>query len=140
VRLTDDPAQASQVLGLVPSVPALVWGRDEGHTNDMWNSNSVISWLLASAGLGPGGIQPPSGGRAPGWRAGLEIAARDAERAHLRSRRATKVASGDPRSPVRGRGLRAPVAALRPRANLSGPCPGGHAVLPSTVTGRAGDS
>jgi len=140
VRLTDDPAQASQVLGLVPSVPALVWGRDEGHTNDMWNSNSVISWLLATAGLGPGGIQPPSGGRAPGWRAGLEIAARDAERAHLRSRRATKVASGDPRSPVRGRGLRAPVAALRPRANLSGPCPGGHAVLPSTVTGRAGDS
>jgi hypothetical protein len=71
VRVTDDPAQASLLLGLVPSVPALVWGRDEGHTGDMWNSNSVISWLLASAGLDPGGIQPPSGGRAPGWRAGL---------------------------------------------------------------------
>jgi hypothetical protein len=81
VRVTDDPAKASQLLDLVPSVPALVWGRDEGHTGDMWNSNSVISWLMASAGLDPGGIQPPPGGRAPGWRAGLAIAARDAARA-----------------------------------------------------------
>lgn len=86
VRVTDDPAQASQILDLVPSVPALVWGRDEGHTGDMWNSNSVISWLIASASLDPGGIQPPSGGRAPGWRAGIEIAARDAAHAHPRSR------------------------------------------------------
>jgi hypothetical protein len=86
VRVTDDPAQASRILDLVPSVPALVWGRDEGHTGDMWNSNSVISWLIASAGLDPGGIQPPSGGRAPGWRAGIEIAARDAAHAHPRSR------------------------------------------------------
>jgi hypothetical protein len=83
VRVTDDPAKASQLLDLVPSVPALVWGRDEGHTGDMWNSNSVISWLIASAGLDIGAIQPPSGGRAPGWRAGLEIAARDAARAHV---------------------------------------------------------
>lgn len=103
VRVTDDPAQASQVLGLVPSVPALVWGRDEGRTSDMWNSNSVISWLIASAGLDPGGIQPPFGGRAPGWRAGLEIAGRDAARARLRSRRTAMVASADPRSLGRGR-------------------------------------
>jgi hypothetical protein len=75
VCVMDDPAQASQILDLVPSVPALVWGRNEGHTGDMWNSNSVISWLIASAGLDLGGIQPPPGGRAPGWRAGLEIAA-----------------------------------------------------------------
>ena len=81
VRVTDDPAKASQLLDLVPCVPALVWGRDEGHTGDMWNSNSVISWLIATAGLDLGGIQPPSSGRAPGWRAGLEIAARDGERA-----------------------------------------------------------
>ncbi len=83
VRVTDDPIRASRILDLAPSVPTLVWGRDEGHTGDMWNSNSVISWLLASAGLDPGGIQPPSGGRAPGWRAGLEIAARDTARPTL---------------------------------------------------------
>ncbi len=77
VRVTDDPVRASLVLRLAPSVPALVWGRDEGHTGDMWNSNSVISWLLASAGLDPGGIQAPLGGRAPGWRAGIAMATRD---------------------------------------------------------------
>jgi hypothetical protein len=67
----------------------------------MWNSNSVISWLISSAGLDVGGIQPPSGGRAPGWQAGLEIAARDAARA-LGSSRKAMVASADPRSPGRG--------------------------------------
>jgi hypothetical protein len=74
--VTQDPVQASLVLDLVPSVPALVWGRDEGHTGDMWNSNSVVSWLLTGAGLDPGRIQPPPLGRAPGWRAGVEIARR----------------------------------------------------------------
>jgi hypothetical protein len=80
VRLTENVTRASQVLDLVPSVPALVWGRDESHTGEMWNSNSVISWLLAGAGLEPGRIQPPLGGRAPGWRGGVEIARRDAAR------------------------------------------------------------
>jgi hypothetical protein len=103
VRVTDDPARASQLLGLVPSVPPLVWGRDEGQTSDMWNSNSVISWLIASSGLDPGGIQPPSVGRAPGWRADLAIAARDAARARLRSSRTAMVASADARSLGRGR-------------------------------------
>jgi hypothetical protein len=102
VRVTDDPVQASRILDLAPSVPGLVWGRDEGHTGDMWNSNSVISWLLASAGFDPGGIQPPSGGRAPGWRAGLEIAARDATRAHSRSRRTAMCASVDSRGRPKG--------------------------------------
>jgi hypothetical protein len=78
VRVTEDPTRASQVLDLVPSVPARVWGRDEGQTSEMWNSNSVVSWLLASAGLDPDRIQPPTRGRAPGWRAGVEIARRDA--------------------------------------------------------------
>jgi hypothetical protein len=76
VRLTEEPTRASQILDLVPRVPALVWGRDEGHTGEMWNSNSVVAWLLAGAGLDPGRIQPPTGGRAPGWRAGVEIAYR----------------------------------------------------------------
>jgi hypothetical protein len=112
VRVTDDPAQASQVLDLVPSVPALVWGRDEGRTGDMWNSNSVISWLIASAGLDPGGIEVPSGGRAPGWRAGLEIAAGDATGARPRSRRTAMCASVDSRG--RSRGLQSAAPARSP--------------------------
>ena len=76
VRLTEEPTRASQILDLVPSVPALVWGRDEGHTGEMWNSNSVVAWLLAGAGLDPDRIQPPTGGRAPGWRAGVDVAHR----------------------------------------------------------------
>jgi hypothetical protein len=37
----------------------------------MWNSNSVIAWLLAAAGLPAGELTPPRHGRAPGWHAGL---------------------------------------------------------------------
>jgi hypothetical protein len=80
VRVTNDLARATQILDLVPSVPPLVWGRDERHTGEMWNSNSVISWLLTSAGIDTSGIQPPQRGRAPGWRAGLVVAALDASR------------------------------------------------------------
>jgi hypothetical protein len=54
----------------------LVWGRDQIGAGDMWNSNSVISWLLARAGLDMDGIEPPDGGRAPGWAAGLAAAGR----------------------------------------------------------------
>jgi Polyketide cyclase / dehydrase and lipid transport len=42
----------------------------------MWNSNSVISWLLVHAGVGVDAIRPPAGGRAPGWDAGLVVARR----------------------------------------------------------------
>lgn len=42
----------------------------------MWNSNSVIAWLLAQSGLPTEAIRPPAGGRAPGWQAGLVIARR----------------------------------------------------------------
>jgi hypothetical protein len=40
----------------------------------MWNSNSTIAWLIARAGLDAESIQPPAGGRAPGWRAGVAVA------------------------------------------------------------------
>ncbi|MBN2113180.1 MAG: hypothetical protein JW785_03530 [Acidimicrobiia bacterium] len=70
-----DPGQAERLLELVPAVPALVWGRDERGTGEMWNSNSVISWLLASAGAPVRGLHPPEGGRAPGWQAGVAVAA-----------------------------------------------------------------
>ncbi len=72
--VTDDPLTTQRVLDLVPSVPALAWGRDETGTGDMWNSNSVISWLLTRAGIALDAVAPPPGGSAPGWKAGIAIA------------------------------------------------------------------
>jgi len=74
--LTADPFLAQRVLDLVPAVPSLVWGRDESRAGDMWNSNSLIAWLLARSGLLAAPVHPPCGGRAPGWRAGLVVAQR----------------------------------------------------------------
>jgi hypothetical protein len=73
-RLATGEQLAERLLGLLPSVPMLVWGRDELHAGEMWNSNSVISWLLARSGVDMHAIQPPKGGRAPGWDAGLVAA------------------------------------------------------------------
>jgi hypothetical protein len=75
-RLTGDQDRARRVLDLAPSVPTLVWGRDDLETGDMWNSNSVVSWLVARSGIDIQSIEPPAGGRAPGWRAGLVVARR----------------------------------------------------------------
>ena len=77
-RLSEDADTARRLLELVPSVPTAVWGRDELRAGEMWNSNSLISWLVARSGLDVGSICPPAGGRAPGWDAGVVIAHRDA--------------------------------------------------------------
>ena len=74
--LTTDAGCARRVLSLAPSVPLLVWGRDELGTGEMWNSNSLISWLLERSGIDTGSIHPPTGGRAPGWGAGVVVARR----------------------------------------------------------------
>ena len=75
--LSTDPDRARRLLALVPQVPTPAWGRDELHTGDMWNSNSLISWLIARSGLDPRTVRLPAGGRAPGWHAGLVLAARE---------------------------------------------------------------
>jgi hypothetical protein len=75
-RLTDDPIRAKRVLELVPNAPTPVWGRDELQAGEMWNSNSMIAWLIAAAGLSTDLVRPPPRGRAPGWYAGLEVARR----------------------------------------------------------------
>ena len=75
-RLSDDLLQAHRLLDLVPSVPTPVWGRDEFGTGEMWNSNSVISWLIARSGIAAESIPLPAGGRAPGWEAGIAVARR----------------------------------------------------------------
>jgi hypothetical protein len=75
-RLASDAKRARCVLDLVRDVPTPVWGRDELHTGDMWNSNSIVSWLIVRCGLDEERVLAPSGGRAPGWDAGLVIARR----------------------------------------------------------------
>ena len=75
-RLAVDFDTCDLVLRLVDSVPAATWGRDEQHLGDMWNSNSLIAWLLARSGLDLTTIRPPSEGRAPGWSAGLAAGSR----------------------------------------------------------------
>jgi hypothetical protein len=77
-RLTDDEHRARRVVEAVGDVPTPVWGRDDLATGEMWNSNSVIAWVLARSGIDATSIRPPSGGRAPGWRAGLVVARRQA--------------------------------------------------------------
>ena len=76
VHLSSKPDLVNQALVLVPSVPTPVWGRDELGTGDMWNSNSVVAWVLTRIGLDADAGQPPSRGRAPGWRAGVSVAKR----------------------------------------------------------------
>lgn len=80
LRLSEDAAYARLLLDLVPRCPAYTWGRDEAGTDDMWNSNSLVSWLLAVSGQDVVRLQPPRGGRAPGWAAGLAVAARSLRR------------------------------------------------------------
>jgi hypothetical protein len=75
-RLSNDEDCARRVLKLVAQVPTPVWGRDELGTGVMWNSNSVIAWVIACSGIDAESIRPPAGGRAPGWQAGLVIASR----------------------------------------------------------------
>jgi hypothetical protein len=50
-------------------------------SGEVWNSNSVIAWLIACTDLDAQAIQPPTGGRAPGWNAGLVVARRQVTRA-----------------------------------------------------------
>lgn len=85
-RLTDDPAVARRLLDLVPTVPTLVWGRDELGAGEMWNSNSVISWLIVRSGLPIDAARLPTNGRAPGWNAGIVLAERQKVAEHWHER------------------------------------------------------
>ncbi len=89
LRLSSDLGDARRLLDLVPRTPMLVWGRDEAGAGEMWNSNSMVAWLIARTGLDIASIKPPARGRAPGWDAGVVMAARasrvDHGRATLRS-------------------------------------------------------
>jgi hypothetical protein len=75
-HLSTDIRRARKLLDLVPAFPAVTWGRDELHAGEMWNSNSLIAWLLARSGHHVDTIEMPARGRAPGWSAGLIVASR----------------------------------------------------------------
>jgi len=88
-RLSGDLTDARRILELMPQMPTLVWGRDELKAGEMWNSNSMISWLIARTGLDVDSIKPPAGGRAPGWNAGVVAAARESAVASRQTLRPT---------------------------------------------------
>jgi hypothetical protein len=75
-RLSSDPRQARRVIDVAPTIPTPVWGRDELGTGEMWNSNSVIAWMLTASGIDARSVAPPPHGRAPGWNAGVAVAQR----------------------------------------------------------------
>lgn len=72
--LSDDDHLAHALLELIPSIPVLTWGRKPYGCVEMWNSNSVISWLLTRVGVDMDRIEPPPRGRAPGWATGVALA------------------------------------------------------------------
>ena len=76
ISVSSDARIAQRVLSLVPDVPTVVWGRDDQRTGEMWNSNSLVSWLLVRARVDLTDLGPPVGGRAPGWDAGRVAADR----------------------------------------------------------------
>lgn len=80
-RLSADEELGERLLEFVAQVPTPTWGRDELRTGEMWNSNSVIAWVLARAGVDAAMVEPPAGGRAPGWQAGVAVVRPPAEAA-----------------------------------------------------------
>ena len=76
-RVCDDSDLARELLRVVSQVPTPVWGRDEFGAGEMWNSNSVIAWVLTRTGIPLGRIPLLEGGRAPGFDAGVVVASGD---------------------------------------------------------------
>lgn len=80
-RLPLEEGTACDIRGRLRTAPLHVWGRDPFGAGDMWNSNSLIAWLLETSGVDTRDLRPPRNGVAPGWIAGLVAA-----RAHGTSR------------------------------------------------------
>ncbi len=93
VPLTASEARARTLLALVPECPRPVWGRDQLGAGQMWNSNSMVAWLLSRSGLLGPQLVPPAGGRAPGWAAGVRVAGRQMSRRACGAGAASEVTS-----------------------------------------------
>jgi hypothetical protein len=92
-RVSDDREVAARILRAVRTPPTLTWGRDELGAGEMWNSNSLVAWLLSASGVDAGALHPPPGGRAPGWDAGVALGSRAWASTPTRSSRASSTAS-----------------------------------------------
>ncbi|MGC5225344.1 hypothetical protein ACPW96_22500 [Micromonospora sp. DT81.3] len=73
VRFALPQVEARALLARVSTVPTPTWGRDAFRCGDMWNSNSLVSWLLQTSGIDAMRIRPPGDGRAPGWASGIAL-------------------------------------------------------------------
>jgi hypothetical protein len=100
-RVSDDPLVAERLLRAVRAAPTYTWGRDELRTGEMWNSNSLVAWLLAASGVPMADLHPPPGGRAPGWNAGVALAQRGRIASVAWRRSGWCAASGSPTSATR---------------------------------------
>ena len=78
VLLRTDPSRTRRLVEAVPDFPRATWGLDELGAGEMWNSNSLVSWLLVTSGHAIEDLTPPRSGRAPGWDAGRTVASRGA--------------------------------------------------------------
>lgn len=74
ILLTLTTSEAEALLRRVAVVPRYTWGRDAMGAGEMWNSNSLVSWLLQTSGIDAAVLRPPDGGSAPGWSAGIAAA------------------------------------------------------------------
>lgn len=83
-HLSEEDGAARRLIALAAQVPTPPWGRDEFGVGEMWNSNSVISWLLERSGIGVEAAGLPTGGRAPGWDAGIAVARADRQQEGVR--------------------------------------------------------
>jgi hypothetical protein len=140
VRLSASAVAAERVLVAAHAVPTPTWGRDELHAGEGWNSNSVIAWLLETAGLPAALLRPPGGGRAPGWYAGIHVARRDLRHSlqpqHPDRRSPWPITSGtSPSSSPRTRTRRAPMPRSSSRGSGSTRS-GGHGAPPATRASR----
>lgn len=75
-RLRLSPAAARDLVVHAGVAPRLIWGRDPFGIGDMWNSNSLVAWLLHTSDIDTTLLGPPGDGLAPGWRCGAVAAER----------------------------------------------------------------
>jgi hypothetical protein len=66
--------QALQIIDGASRAPRHPWGQDVLGNGDMWNSNSLVSFVLVSAGMDPAAIEPPASADWPGWDTGVALA------------------------------------------------------------------
>ncbi|HEU4319637.1 MAG TPA: hypothetical protein VFS66_06110 [Acidimicrobiia bacterium] len=79
-ELVADREIVMQARDWVSRVPLSTWGRDDLDVGDMWNSNSVVAYVLAGAGFDVIELASTVAGRAPGLLAGVVAAGRTMDR------------------------------------------------------------